>query len=997
MNLEHFNIKSTILGTTQTSTQIGQSIMDTEKNNNTFDQPLIEDSVYELIMKNIRINDVDTPLNIMYYNYSTGKMIDKTNPIHNKILIDNETNCKTAQENDTPNLMTKSIDYINTKFRKNNYLMLVDATNQTKIKTKRFPSKRTDLSFEYDEETGLIEVNHIEHAIVHKLKKHIAIHGYANEQYDFDVNIVDTPMLVAGIIDRDTMKNIKSFCNKASSNITFMAIKIPDNFVSNSTNDFYFTRIGYLPHANTTFLGKQTTSVYDEITEFDFDRLMKKEQMDYDYSEWIDQYPAISIDEFMETFDNAITKPIKHKIQNKKTYSIGPNEIEVRLNPNGDGLNIKASDPLLIHEINKEIATVESITTNVWHYYKSHPMLTTPIIMDIGFDQAIANLEKYTPDNVTINVPDNVKNWYENLKKEYAREDAPFEMFHYDDDSETWKELYGNGEGIRSKFPELYNQRTKQLVYDLGINWLYDYQIDDTIRLSMKKSAIYAADMGLGKTRVSIALAMLRKCKHMLFVVEPKIVNEIKAECKKLNIDDPKVINKKSDLDEMGFINIIKYTKLWRPLDKNTTKTFSDALKKQIDMVVLDEAHNIKNINTRQSKSVFNLRNIKHKLMCTGTPIPNGPIDVMALLDFGWGSNNIYNPYSAYQLTCPTYDDMLCGIPHQDVAKTGISTDRAFSETFVVSKDIVKNEKCVRIKTPEIKNIRAWEKLISGKLLRRNKEEPEVKSKRKVMKPIIHNHMITPSNDFANYYHEWLLNFEEWIKEQAQYEQDTGNKVSDMSYRSQLMKLRMISTIPQDINNDAENFKWKGGNTKKQEKIKSLVEKALQNNEKVIVYSTTPRLLKHMQTLLEQSGIPGSLFTGKQTIQKRAGLLNEFRNTDNINVLLATISCANTGLNIPEASTVIFADYEWRPSDMTQAYHRILRPGQTKQPHVHFIVMEGTIDEYMHQVYSTKSQAIDRAIDRVNQDESIDIDQWKTYQEMGIEMLKHLGIKVNNV
>jgi hypothetical protein len=59
--------------------------------------------------------------------------------------------------------------------------------------------------------------------------------------------------------------------------------------------------------------------------------------------------------------------------------------------------------------------------------------------------------------------------------------------------------------------------------------------------------------------------------------------------------------------------------------------------------------------------------------------------------------------------------------------------------------------------------------------------------------------------------------------------------------------------------------------------------------------------------------------------------------------------------------------------------------------------MEGTIDEYMHQVYSTKSQAIDRAIDRVNQDESIDIDQWKTYQEMGIEMLKHLGIKVNNV
>jgi SNF2 family DNA or RNA helicase len=262
------------------------------------------------------------------------------------------------------------------------------------------------------------------------------------------------------------------------------------------------------------------------------------------------------------------------------------------------------------------------------------------------------------------------------------------------------------------------------------------------------------------------------------------------------------------------------------------------------------------------------------------------------------------------------------------------------------------------------------------------------------LKPVFQEHFVMPDMDHITYYKYWLENFANWFREQLRLQKiDSSHNISTAIILAHLTKLNFASTIPQShqINKDNSGPAWTHGLTPKQEKVIELVKEAVSNDEKVIVFSGRPDFQEHMQRHLAKKGIHGHVFTGRQTTTDRVLILEDFKTNPDVSVLFATTTCGDTGLNIPEASTVIFADVNWTPSKTRQAYSRILRPDQEKEPHIHMIYNKGMIDEYMLQLCNMKSEGIDQAIDGHDAEE-FDPETWMSYKDFSYKMLKELGM-----
>jgi superfamily II DNA or RNA helicase len=110
--------------------------------------------------------------------------------------------------------------------------------------------------------------------------------------------------------------------------------------------------------------------------------------------------------------------------------------------------------------------------------------------------------------------------------------------------------------------------------------------------------------------------------------------------------------------------------------------------------------------------------------------------------------------------------------------------------------------------------------------------------------------------------------------------------------------------------------------------------------------------------------------------------IDAFRRSPFHRVLVATTPCLAEGLNIPEASVVVFLDYDWVPSVMAQAFSRVLRPQQERDVHVHFLTCRGTIEEYMELLCDCKRKAIAEGLDYEEYDFRLeDLPDIKAYAE----------------
>lgn len=209
----------------------------------------------------------------------------------------------------------------------------------------------------------------------------------------------------------------------------------------------------------------------------------------------------------------------------------------------------------------------------------------------------------------------------------------------------TWKafiETLSNNQEGQAYWKDIYEKDLPEIpTVALMEKRMFKHQREGVRFLMNRKRAILADDMGLGKTYQTLlaaeALFYEGRVLKMLIVCPPTLIGNWKEEIKKWDNPVP--------------FEIVPYSLVHKYEGPIREKT----------LVIMDEAHYIKNATSRRTTSCFNLfkgnRNISYMWLLTGTPVTKDNSDLFPLAyinDFPWvytytpmrmasmrGSNNV--------------------------------------------------------------------------------------------------------------------------------------------------------------------------------------------------------------------------------------------------------------------------------------------------------------------------------------------------------------------
>lgn len=403
--------------------------------------------------------------------------------------------------------------------------------------------------------------------------------------------------------------------------------------------------------------------------------------------------------------------------------------------------------------------------------------------------------------------------------------------------------------------------------------------------------------MGSGKCLISLAYAIKNNLKTL--IVCPNSIKFVWLdEIEKWSDKNSTMLSAKDkELDFSKDFTIINY---------DIVKKFLPQLKKQkFDFIILDESHFIKSTKAQRSKAVKKL-NIPRRLLLTGTPITNKPLDI-------WNQLNYINKR--------TWNNWL-----------------TFRDTYI--KGYYHPHFTYFIETGT-KNIEELSKKIKPFVFRKRKEE--ILSE---LPPKIYNKMtLSIDGEHLKKYDLAIDNFRKFLLQYTELNQ------SEINRRLRGEAFSKVQTLKQICTRHRVETKI----------IKSLSENILENNpdDKIVIFSQYRGVVKDLH---EQ--IPNSVMVhGEMDILARNTAVNEFQNHEEVKVFIGTVQTSGVGITLTKSSNVIFADLMWSPSDQEQAIDRCHRIGTVKAVNIFYVLSKGTIDETIYNLLQNKQATIDQIID----------------------------------
>ena len=158
-----------------------------------------------------------------------------------------------------------------------------------------------------------------------------------------------------------------------------------------------------------------------------------------------------------------------------------------------------------------------------------------------------------------------------------------------------------------------------------------EHQKEAIQKLVENKKFILADDMGLGKTTSTIIAALETGAKKVLIICPATLKINWKREIENYSDRSIYIAEGKNFSSDHDFV-IINYDILKNFHDvKSKTETIIQ--KAKFDLVIIDEAHYIKNAQAQRTKLINDIvKNIERLWLLTGTPMTSRPIDYFNLL-----------------------------------------------------------------------------------------------------------------------------------------------------------------------------------------------------------------------------------------------------------------------------------------------------------------------------------------------------------------------------
>jgi len=332
-------------------------------------------------------------------------------------------------------------------------------------------------------------------------------------------------------------------------------------------------------------------------------------------------------------------------------------------------------------------------------------------------------------------------------------------------------------------------------------------------------------------------------------------------------------------------------------------------------VVTLDEAQNIKNMQTQQSKAIRRLQG-DHHIALTGTPIENRLAELWAIFDF------IHRGY--------------------------LGSFKKFQEEFIVPIERDDSERHKEILRAKIRPF----------LLRRTKNDPDLmlnlpdKQETKAFCPLTEEQAAL----YEGFIQDSLADLE---------------KLSPFERKGKI--LQMLSKLKQLCNHPALYLKEPFGDADsmlarsvKLKRIVELTKEIVDGGEQCLIFTQyigMGQLLQHC--FFELYGWDVPFLTGSMRKEQRDQLVEAFQSGE-FPVFLLSLKAGGTGLNLTAASHVLHADRWWNPAVENQATDRAYRIGQKQFVQVHKFITIGTIEEKVDQMLEMKSALSEELIQSSN-------------------------------
>lgn len=398
-----------------------------------------------------------------------------------------------------------------------------------------------------------------------------------------------------------------------------------------------------------------------------------------------------------------------------------------------------------------------------------------------------------------------------------------------------------------------------------------------------------ADDMGLGKTVQALAMLQSEKEKGKsgtsLLIMPTSLIYNWEMEAAKFT-PDLKILTytgtlRNKDIGQFGKYDLVLTS-------YGITRLDIDLLQKvNFNYIILDESQVVKNPSSNIAKAVMELKS-KFKLTLTGTPLENTTMDL-------WSQMTFINP------------GLLGG------------------QTFFKNEYQLPIEK----KHDELKT-KKLNAIIRPFILRRLKSQVATDLPEKVENIYYTNMTVEQEKKYEeakSFYRHKILD---------QIDKDGINNTRMMILEG-LTKLRQLSNHPKMIDPRYE------GDSGKLEDVSHMLENALLEGHKVLVFSQFVKHLDIVKEMLKGRKIPFAYIDGSSMDRKEQ--VEKFNKDPYLKVFLISIKAGGLGLNLTEADYVFILDPWWNPAVEAQATDRAHRIGQKKKVFSYKFITRNTVEE----------------------------------------------------
>ncbi|HVC69659.1 MAG TPA: DEAD/DEAH box helicase [Acidimicrobiales bacterium] len=330
------------------------------------------------------------------------------------------------------------------------------------------------------------------------------------------------------------------------------------------------------------------------------------------------------------------------------------------------------------------------------------------------------------------------------------------------------------------------------------------------------------------------------------------------------------------------------------------------------DLVVVDEAHRVRNPRTASSKLVRALR-VRFMLLLTATPV----------------ENRIDDLYHLVSLVRPGHLGTITDFRRRH----GASSDRQGEVGQRATEG-----------TPSVAALGELRRSMRDVMVRHRRSEVALMLPRRLAETL----SVQPSAAEAALYRQ--------IAERVRIEGRQSGPGRSMALRT---VLRLAGSSPKTVAATLDRLGWSDlaevarsvSTCAKTSALGALVQRHVASGEKVIIFTSFRETMAQLVATVELLGLPQAVYHGSLDRRAKDSAIASFENE--VDVLVSTES-AGEGRNLQFCHAMINFDLPWNPMQIEQRLGRIHRIGQTHDVVLTNLVSRGTIEDRILDVLHSK-------------------------------------------